>query len=481
MKLSGLFLIAFVLLVLSGCTQVARDGGLLKQIENDVNEGNLKKALKLADSLKTASPENSLSAHKADSLYQIAERIAVDFSLTPEQVALQLEERLGKFTPEDQKEWEEKGWLEWRMIDGEKKYFNRAASNLVLVKNFYLDRSNRDSLIARDQKMIFRKMHTESIIESSDIQAIPVDTVEMEIIYTITVKPDVVPAGEIVRCWLPYPKENHSRQSDVFLMGISNEDFFEIAPDSVVHRTIYIEKKAEKGLPLIVRIMFSYKSSGQYFDPGYMRVEPYNKSSSLYREYTSEQLPQICFTENIKHLTDSITGSEKNPYEIVRKIYYWFNQNIPWALAPEYSIIPNIPEYVLKNRWGDCGMQTFLFMSMLRYKGIPVKWQSGWMMPPDAETPHDWCVVYYEGIGWVPVDIFCGLQFSGSIKTREFYISGIDSYRLIINDGISGVLYPEKKFMRSDPYDFQRGEVEWSGGNLYFDKWDYDMKISYKK
>jgi len=143
--------------------------------------------------------------------------------------------------------------------------------------------------------------------------------------------------------------------------------------------------------------------------------------------------------------------------------------------------MPNIPEYVIKNRRGDCGMQTFLFMSMLRYKGIPVKWQSGWEMPPDAKNLHDWCEVYFEGAGWVPVDISYGLQYSDDRKTREFYISGIDSYRLIINEGIAGRLYPEKKFLRSEPFDFQRGEIEWSGGNLYFDKWDYNMEIIYNK
>jgi transglutaminase-like putative cysteine protease len=119
-------------------------------------------------------------------------------------------------------------------------------------------------------------------------------------------------------------------------------------------------------------------------------------------------------------------------------------------------------------------------MSMLRYKGIPVKWQSGWMMPPDAENLHDWCEVYYEGIGWVPADISYDLQYSANLKTKEFYSSGIDAYRLIVNDGVTGLLYPEKKFLRSEPFDFQRGEVEWNGGNLYFDKWNYDMKIEYK-
>jgi hypothetical protein len=26
--------------------------------------------------------------------------------------------------------------------------------------------------------------------------------------------------------------------------------------------------------------------------------------------------------------------------------------------------------------------------------------------------------------------------------------------------------------------DLQRGEAEWSGGNLYFDQWDYDFVVS---
>ena len=126
-------------------------------------------------------------------------------------------------------------------------------------------------------------------------------------------------------------------------------------------------------------------------------------------------------------------------------------------------------------------MQTFLLMSMLRYKGIPVRWQSGWKVPPDGKNLHDWCEVYFEGTGWIPADISYGLQYSDDRKLREFYISGIDSYRLIINKGVAGRLWPDKTFMRSEPFDFQRGEVEWKGGNLYFDKWDYEMEIKYDK
>ncbi|HSM47561.1 MAG TPA: transglutaminase-like domain-containing protein, partial [Draconibacterium sp.] len=148
------------------------------------------------------------------------------------------------------------------------------------------------------------------------------------------------------------------------------------------------------------------------------------------------------------------------------------------ASALEYSIIECNPEYVLQNRHGDCGMKTLLFMSMVRSLGIPCKWQSGWMLHPGEINLHDWCEVYYEGIGWVPVDQSFGLQDSDVQEIKEFYLSGIDEYRLIINDDFGSEFDPSKKFYRSESIDFQRGELEWKGGNLYFDQWNYHMEVT---
>jgi hypothetical protein len=479
MKIYGFLLTLLIITIIPGCNQTTDCKKLLIMIESEISAGNLKKAMLFADSLKKQCKGDTLLQYKADSLAQIAERINLDFSLNEEQLISRLIKNSDSYSPENKTLWEKNGWLEWRLIDGEKKYFNRAASNLLLVKNFILDRTKRDSLIALDKDIIFRKKHTESIIKATYTKGHPVLPVGLKIDYTLTLNSDAVPPGELVRCWLPYPKENNPRQQKITFISSSQPDYI-IAPDSAIHRTIYMEARSEKGVPLVFKASFSYQSSGQYFDLKNLKIKTYDKTSSIYTKYTAEQLPQICFSERIRHLADSITASENHPVEVVRKIYYWFNKNIPWAGAMEYSIMPDIPEYVLNNLKGDCGMQTFLLMSMLRYKGIPVKWQSGWMVPPENKNLHDWCEVYYEGVGWVPIDVSYELQYSDNLKTKEFYISGIDSYRLIVNDGISGKLYPEKKFLRSEPFDFQRGEVEWKGGNLYFDKWDYNMKIEYK-
>lgn len=478
MKIFRLILFVFSFLLLSGCRNTSFDCKILSdKLITEFTKGNFAGMDSVADSLKL-SCTNLNTLRKADSLCQIADRIELDFPYNETEIADKLIQRIGIYSDEEKGRWENMNWLESMMINGEKRYFSRAVSNLALLRSFYTDRQARDTVKAHDPEILFRKRHTGEIIMNPEPDNKPVLPVNMTVNYTITVDADAVPEGKTIRCWLPYPRSDQGRQNDVKLISTS-EDKYLISPDSAAHMTVYMESKAVKGMPAVFNIKYSYRSSGQYFDPSSIKYLPYRTGSDLYRKYTAEQPPQINFSDPVRKLADSIAGDETEPYKIVRKMYNWFSQNIPWAGALEYSTMPDIPGYVIRNRRGDCGMQTFLMMSMLRYKGIPVRWQSGWMMPPGTENLHDWCEVYYEGTGWVPLDVSYGLQYSDNIRIKEFYITGIDSYRLIINDGIAGKLFPGKLYLRSEPYDFQRGEVEWEGGNLYFDKWDYNMEITY--
>ena len=478
MRISHYFLLLAMAALLTNCNPKPDSNKILTAVEFSFNKGNFDQAAILADSLRTCCSDKLGSIHKADSLVEISGRIRLDFNNTREQILNKIEKLAGSVSDEEIQEWEKKQWLEYRIIDGEKRYFSRAASNLILIRRFYEDKEGRLEIKRHDPDMILRMKHSSDIIRAAGFKSDPVLPVNMRIDFTVSVEPDAVPEGEIIRCWIPYPKAGHSRQKAPELISTSNPDYI-IAPDSLIHRSIYMEETAKNGTPTLFRISFRYVSAGQYFNMKNLKAKPYNKTSELYRKYTSEQLPQICFTENVRQVADSITNPDDDPATVVRKIYMWFKADIPWTGALEYSTMPNIPEYVLSHRRGDCGMQTLLFMSMLRYKGIPVRWQSGWMVPPGSENLHDWCEVYYEGTGWIPADVSYDLQDSDIQELREFYLSGIDSYRLIVNNGISGSFYPEKKFLRSDPYDFQRGEVEWKGGNLYYDKWDYEMKVEY--
>lgn len=462
---------------MNGCVKAPDHDSLLKSLQSEIESGNLTAAIKLADSLKKVFSADRKAFLKADSLGETALRIKVDFTLSPEEFLSSIATKMGPVTPEQIAKWENQGWLDFRVIDGKKMYFKRAASNLVLLRKFH---ENNDNIIAADdEESAARKAHTTEVLGSSDGKGNLTGSKIIGIVYTITVDADVIPENETVRCWLPWPRAGHPRQGNIRLQSVSQEKY-SISPDSSVHSTLYVEKKAEKGVPTVFSIAYEYESSAQWFDPDSIIAKPYDKNLELYKKYTSEQLPHINFSPEIRRLTDSICSSEQSPVQNVISIWRWFKNNIPWTGAIEYSILPDITAYACTNRRGDCGIQTMMFMSMLRYKGIPVRWQSGWKVPPFGKNLHDWCEVYFEGTGWIPVDVSYDLQNSDDQNIREFFMSGIDAYRLIVNDGIAGSLWPEKEYLRSEPYDFQRGEVEWKGGNLYFDKWDYEMKIEYK-
>jgi hypothetical protein len=403
-------------------------------------------------------------------------RIKYDFSLSESEVETRLNKAFGKFTSEEKVLWEKNNWLEYRIINDQKYYFKRAVPNLKLILTSKLSKQQGNP--TPDKLSLFRLVHSQQVISTKGLIGKPVVPVDMKITYKVTVKADAVPDGEKVKCWLPWPHENHDRQRDVKLLKTTPLKYI-IAPDNIDQRSIYLEQPAQKGKPVVFYIQYTYRSMAQYFDLKSLKVKPNNISSTIFKKYTAEQPPQIVFTPQIKRLSDSIVNGATDPLEKVNKLYYWINDHIIWTGALEYSIMPDIPGYVLKNRRGDCGMQTLLFMTMARYEGIPVKWQSGWMMHPDEVNLHDWCEVYYEGVGWVPLDMSFNLQKSNNIQEKEFYITGIDAYRLIVNDDISSQFVPKKKFPRSEPYDFQRGEVEWSGGNLYFNQWNYNMEVEY--
>jgi transglutaminase-like putative cysteine protease len=463
-----------LLVILFSCRAPSDSNEVLEDIQENIEYGNLTIVNQIVDSLRNIKGINKEILHVADSLDQIADRIRIDFSVSAEKFKSQAGDTV---TPENLSEWDKKGWIEYRTIDGEKKYFNRAASNMFLLKKFYEKNTTTQDNTESSQEKISLLQHTTEALKNAGHTGNPV---KMTVTYTLTILPDVVPDGEKIRCWLPWPKSGNQRQKDIKLISTSEEKYV-ISPDTSIHSSIYMEEVAKKGLPSVFQVSYSYSSAPEYFDLNAYKILQYDKTSNLYQKYTSEQLPHICFNDNVKHLADSLTMGETDPEKIVRKIYSWFKVNIPWSGAMEYSIMPNIPDYVLKNKRGDCGMQTFLLISMLRYKGVPARWESGWMMSPSDKNLHDWSEVYYEGIGWVPVDVTFDLQKSDNIKLKYFFLSGLDAYRLIVNGGIAGPLHPEKRFLRSEPYDFQRGEAEWKGGNLYFDKWDYDMKIVYEQ
>lgn len=407
-------------------------------------------------------------------------RIKIDFSRTEAEVKEYIRQYIPDVTNEQMRHWEACQALEHMYFDGEKRYFRNAAPNL-----FRIDPAARAIKIAKDGAplsaggRVNQKHLPEVISEAKRLNTDTVLPVRMRVRYTLTVEANAVPEGEMLRCWLPYPKDNQHRQKDVTFI-FASEPVYTFSPDSYDHSTLYMEKKAVKDEPTLFSEEFEYTSYAEWHRLQPEDVLPYDTTSALYKAYTAERETHIQFSPRIRKLAGELAGDETDPLQKARRYFIWINDKFPWASAREYSTIPNIPEYVLDMNHGDCGQVTLLFITLCRCSGIPARFQSGFMMHPNAWNLHDWAEIYVEGIGWVPVDQSFGIpSYAQSPEEQMFFFGGIDSWRMIVNNDYSKPLYPGKKYPRSETVDFQRGEVEWTGGNIYFNQWDYDMEIKY--
>lgn len=408
------------------------------------------------------------------------ERIALDFNKTHDEVKQYIQRYIPDVTDAQMDRWEQTKALETCYLNGQKWYFHNAAPNL-----FRIDPQCRAIKRQKDGEQKSASMEDERTDIPAIIKAAPHSpnrlgpAHRMRVTYTLTVKPDVVPAGEIIRCWLPFPRNDNKRQTDVRLLSTNNDSYIK-SPAAYDHSSIYMERKAEAGKSTVFSETFEYTSHGCWFGLKPTDVKPYDKTTAIYREYTANRRQHIIVTPRIQHLADSITRGITNPLLQARALYTYVDENYPWVSAREYSTIPNIPEYVLDNHHGDCGQVTLLFLTLCRAKGIPGHFESGFMVHPHEQNLHDWGEIYFEGVGWVPVDQSFGRPYwATEDATRYFYLGGIDSYRLIVNSDFGKPLYPAKRYPRSETVDFQRGEVEWQGGNLYFDKWNWNIKVDY--
>lgn len=402
-------------------------------------------------------------------------RIALDFNKTEEEALAYIRQYFPDITSDQLKKWEASRALESMVINGEKRYFSRAFRNL-----FRIDSTCREKFLEingpeEDPKAPLLKEHLPRVVELTKKRGVnKVEPVTYSITYTLTVPANTVPEGEVIRAWMPLPRTDVPRQKDFRLTDVSEPDYI-ISPDRYVHKSIYMEKKAVKDSAAVFSYSFTYTAFAQYdhFD-ALKDIRPYDTLSGEYRKYTQAVPPHIVTDGKVAELAQKIVGNETNPYLQLQKVFSYISQNYPWAGAREYSTIESIPLYVLENGHGDCGQVTLLFISMCRSLGIPARWESGWMLHPGAVNLHDWAEAYLEGIGWIPIDQSFGLQPQ---PVEHFYSRGIDAYRMAVNTDTGGAFFPAKIHFRSETVDFQRGEVEWRGGNLYFNQWDYHLQV----
>jgi transglutaminase-like putative cysteine protease len=478
---AGLGTILLVLLLASSPVFAADPATPPAAIVTQIDAGHFKAA---EAAIGMALQRSGLSAEERNALLFQRERmrrILLDFTLSADDVKARVRRDIPDLSDAEFARWDAAGLFEHQVIDGSTLYFKRSPSNLFRISPEALARRAVQTPITggpmetlNDYQRAIRRTalakHRSSVLPQ-----------RIRMTQILTVKADAVPEGQTVRGWIPYPRAIPGQQEDIHYVS-SEPAAHEIAPASAMQRTVYLEQPAKAGRETVFSITYEVTLYAQYHDIDASKATAEKITPEL-APFVAERPPHIVFTDAMRAFSRKVVGNETNPYRIAQKLFAAVDR-IPWAGAREYSTIANISDYALHAGHADCGQQTLLLMTLLRLNGIPTRWQSGMVFADDGKYNdiHDWGYLYLAPYGWVPMDVTTGrLQPGpGDDKSLEwFYLGGLDNYRLAFNDDFGRRFMPPKKYFRSDNVDSQRGEAEWSGGNLYFDQLNYDFKWTF--
>jgi transglutaminase-like putative cysteine protease len=412
----------------------------------------------------------------------VLKRIREDYSLTSGQLFEKLSNSVENLTRDEFDKWVAEGRFDSQKIDGVTCFLGVSVANLFFRHPELNPRRlhGKDTLGEQRGRLEVCRSIKKAAIAGHTPYVLPH---HFRCTMTVTADRDAAPAGEIIRAWLPIPRLYPFQ--DEFKLVSSSPSVKRLASETSPIRSAYFEQPVIEGQPTRFQISYTYSASGVYFalDPALVRAV--DLKDPVLKEFTRES-PHVVFTDQIKALAAEIAGNQTNPMIEAKAFYDWIAGNIQYSFAREYSTLTNISDYCLGHRYGDCGQEALLFITLCRSRGIPARWQTGWNTFPGAKDIHDWTEIYLPPYGWVPVDPWAGIYAtrycpalapSERQEMRDFYFGGLDFYRMAANGDHSQTLDPPKSTMRSDDVDFQRGELEWRNGNIYFDHYTYEWTV----
>lgn len=414
------------------------------------------------------------------------ERIRKDFRLTKAALFGELKASVKDLTTEEFDKWIAEGRFDSRVIDGEQRFMGSSVSNLYFR---YPDLESRRIKAKHPAQYEQAVMAACQAIKSAALAQHKPYVLPKRFRNTmiVTAKADAAPDGEIIHAWLPIPR-HLPFQTDFQVLSAKPAAKTINGAESFI-RAAFLEAPAHKGKPTQFKIEYEYTAFGVHFEIKPEEVKPVDANDRALAPFLRDTV-HARFTPEIRQLSKEIVGDETNDYRKAKKCFDWIADQIKYSFAIEYSTIRNISEYCRTRRYGDCGQEALLFITLCRLNGIPARWQSGWNTFPGGKDIHDWTEIYLAPYGWMPVDPYMGIWAMRYVRTltpaqqreiRDFYFGGLDQWRMIANSDHSQPLSPAKNSLRSDNVDFQRGELEWGNHNIYFDNYRYELEVKVVK
>lgn len=189
--------------------------------------------------------------------------------------------------------------------------------------------------------------------------------------------------------------------------------------------------------------------------------------------------------DKIHEFADKAAGSEKDPAETGRKIYYALMDHMTYD-TNSVGCGPGISIPAFESRTGRCADLQSLFRTMMIHRGIPVRWEQGILLPYPSEKiwvgdlegdcigTLCWTEFHIGGNKWLPVDMVEGSQKQGM---KDYFFGHLSANRFNTSTGRDIMLSPAQM---SDPQNtFPVTYAEYDGIPLIYGH-HYRNNVGYK-
>ena len=246
---------------------------------------------------------------------EILRRLPRDYTLTADQLLNKLQATLRDFTAEEFAALDAAGQMDWRFVEGQKRYIYRAAETLVATHPDLAARQLDPPVPERSWDR-FEPQHDQMVrtgAASADI------TLRTSIGMTDETFARALAAAKAegrntvhVKVWLPLPAACPA-QSNITLDSFTAQPTY-IAPETAPQRTAYWEADLAENCRFGAQ--YSYRSTAYYAAPLEMQADPVQPDFD-----TAEQLPHIAFTPYMKALAAQLTEGITDPVQKAKRIY----------------------------------------------------------------------------------------------------------------------------------------------------------------
>ncbi len=295
-----------------------------------------------------------------------------------------------------------------------------------------------------------------ALVGASRAPAVSIDDKQVAaLVLRITCTTEILkkPSGKTMKLWVPVPIDD--REQEISGMTVNSRIAHTTTEDAEWHNKMFFftAEDPKAGDKIVLKYRLKRKAVGTMSDV----------QESPQRHLVPSEWEK--WDDAIAHFVDELVAKQTDPIKIGRVVY---DAIIDRTTYIHEACGRGVSAFTFEDKAGRCDEFHALFRSMMMYKGIPVKWEQGLLLPypsvlkkrgefdADCVNAHSWVKFHIGGGKWMPVDLS---EAKRRPDLRDYYFGRITPNRIKLSSGRGLNLNPKQDgIINTFPYAYAEAD-----------------------